>query len=163
MISVTLEDFDETERAIAVRLRADGRMSTVQMANEIGVAEATVRRKLQHLLSDKSVHVQLVSDPMRGSGVTAIVGFTIERQNVDEVAQRLSTYDFVESVYVMTGPFHLICEIRATSTDHLFKFLIDELRPVDGIKNTESFIIGRVYKHHGRLTDVAQPDVKSQE
>src|SRR5690349_2827353 len=98
MISVTLEDFDETERAIAERLRVDGRMSTVQMANEIGVAEATVRRKLQHLLSDKSVHVQLVSDPMRGSGVTAIVGFTIERQNVDEVAQRLSTYDFVESV-----------------------------------------------------------------
>lgn len=162
MISVVLEDFDETERAIAERLRVDGRMSTVQMANEIGVAEATVRRKLQHLLSDKSVHVQLVSDPMRGSGVTAIVGFTIERQNVDEVAQRLSTYDFVESVYVMTGPFHLLAEIRATSTDHLFKFLIDELRPVAGIKNTESFIIGRVYKHHGRLTDVAHPEVKSE-
>ena len=56
MLSVTLEDFDDTERAIAERLRVDGRMSTVQLANEIGVAEATVRRKLQNLLSDESIH-----------------------------------------------------------------------------------------------------------
>lgn len=162
MLSVTLEDFDETELAIAERLRVDGRMSTVQLASEIGVAEATVRRKLQHLLSDKSVHVQLISDPMRGSGVTAIVGFIIEITHVDEVAKKLATYDFVESVYVMTGPYHLIAEIRAPSTDHLFKFLMDELKPVAGIKNTESYIVGRVYKHHGRLTDVAQPEAKSQ-
>lgn len=162
MVSATFEDFDETERAIADRLRADGRMSTVQLANEIGVAEATVRRKLQHLLSDKSIHVQLISDPMRGSGVTAIVGFVIEIMHVDEVAKKLATYDFVESVYVMTGPYHLIAEVRAPSTDHLFKFLMDDLKPVAGIKNTESYIVGRVYKHHGRLTDVAQPDVKSQ-
>lgn len=162
MVSATFEDFDETERAIAERLRVDGRMSTVQMANEIGVAEATVRRKLQHLLSDKSIHVQLISDPMRGSGVTAIVGFVIEIMHVDEVAKRLATFDFVESVYVMTGPYHLIAEIRAPSTDHLFKFLMDELKPVAGIKNTESYIVGRVYKHHGRPTDVARPDVKSE-
>jgi len=162
MLSVTLEDFDDTERAIAERLRVDGRMSTVQLANEIGVAEATVRRKLQNLLSDESIHVQLVSDPMRGSGITAIVGFTIERLQVDEVAQRLATYDFVESVYVMTGPYHLIAEIRVPSTDHLFKFLMDELRPVEGIKNTESYFVGRVYKHHGRLTAVARAEAKSQ-
>lgn len=158
MVSVTFDDLDDTERAIAERLKTDGRMSTVQMAAEIGVAEATVRRKLQHLLSDKSTFVQLVSDPMRkGSGVAAIVGFTIELLNVDEVAQRLSAYDFVESVYVMTGPYHLIAEIRVPTTDHLFKFLMDELRPVEGIKNTESFIIGRVYKHHGRRTDAGRP------
>jgi Lrp/AsnC family transcriptional regulator for asnA, asnC and gidA len=154
MFSATFDDFDETERAIAQRLQVDGRMSTVQMANEIGVAEATVRRKLQHLLSDKSIHVQLINDPMRGSGVTAIVGFIIERLHVDDVARRLATYEFVESVYGMTAPYHLIAEIRAPSTDHLFKFLMDELRPVEGIKNTESFIIGRVYKHHGRRTNV---------
>lgn len=162
MVSAIFEDFDDTERAIADRLRVDGRISTVQMANEIGVAEATVRRKLQHLLSDKSIHVQLVSDPMRGSGVTAIVGFVLEITHVDQVAKKLATFDFVESVYVMTGPYHLIAEVRAPSTDHLFKFLMDELRPVAGIKNTESYIVGRVYKHHGRLTDVAQPDLKSQ-
>lgn len=156
MVSATYEGFDETECAIAERLRGDGRMSTVQMANEIGVAEATVRRKLQHLLADKSIHVQLVSDPTRGSGVTALVGFVVEITHVDEVAKRLATLDSVESVYAMTGPYHLIAEIRASSTDHLFKFLMDELKPVVGIKNTESHIIGRVYKHHGRLTDAAQ-------
>lgn len=156
MNSATYEDFDETERAIAERLRGDGRMSTVQMANEIGVAEATVRRKLQHLLADKSIHVQLVSDPTRGAGVTALVGVVVEITHTDEVAKRLAAHDIVESVYVMTGPYHLIAEVRAPSTDHLFKFLLDELKPVTGIKNTESYIIGRVYKHHGRLTDVAQ-------
>jgi Lrp/AsnC family transcriptional regulator for asnA, asnC and gidA len=162
MVSATFEDFDDTERAIAERLRADGRASTVQMANEIGVAEATVRRKLQNLLSDKSIHVQLVSDPTRGSGVTALVGFIVEITQTDEVAKKLATYDFVESVYVMTGPYHLIAEVRAPSTDHLFKFLMDDLKPVAGIKNTESYIVGRVYKHHGRVTEVARPNVKSE-
>lgn len=155
MFSVDFGDLDDTERAIVQRLRLDGRMSTVQMANEIGVAEATVRRKLQHLLSDDSIFVQLVSDPMRkGSGIAAIVGFSIERRHVDDVAHRLAQYEFVESVYAMTSPYHLIAEIKAPSTDHLFKFLMDELGPVEGIKNTDSFIIGRVYKHHGRRTNV---------
>lgn len=162
MVSGTYEGFDDTERALAERLRIDGRMSTVQMANEIGVAEATVRRKLQNLLSDQSIHVQLVSDPTRGSGVTAIVGFVVEITQTDDVAKKLATYDFVESVYVMTGPYHLLAEVRAPSTDYLFKFLMDDLKPITGIKNTESYIVGRVYKHHGRVTDVARPNVKSE-
>ena len=108
MVSATFEDFDDTERAIAERLRVDGRMSTVQMANEIGVAEATVRRKLQNLLSDKSIHVQLVAAIRCGARAsTALVGFVVEITQTDEVAKKLTTYDFVESVYVMTGPYHL--------------------------------------------------------
>ncbi|WP_342642114.1 Lrp/AsnC family transcriptional regulator [Rhodoligotrophos ferricapiens] len=147
-------ELDAVEQAIIGALSEDGRLSTVELARRVGVTEATARKKLRRLIEDGVIAVKAMTDPLRrGKGVAAIIGLEVARKHLDEVAARLASYDFVERVYSMTGPYDLIIELTLGSTAELHSFLLDELKSLDGITDTESFMIGRVYKHHGVVKD----------
>jgi DNA-binding Lrp family transcriptional regulator len=148
---VSTSDLDDTEQQVLSWLKIDGRMSSVEIAKNIGVTEATVRRKMAKLLEDPGISIQAIVRPVRSDlGVAAIVGLDVERKYVVEVAKKLSEYPFVESVYAMTGPFDIIMHVTLPSTTRLHEFLIGELANVRGIKDSESYSIGRVFKHVGR-------------
>lgn len=148
---VSTSDFDDTEQAILSRLKIDGRMSSVDIAKDIGVTEATVRRKMARILADPDINIQAVVRPLRSAvGIAAIVGLDVEREHLITVATKLSEFPFVDSVYAMTGPFDIILELTLPSTTSLHDFLISELANVPGIKDSESYMIGRVFKHAGR-------------
>lgn len=148
---VSISDLDETAQAILSLLKVDGRMSSVEIAKKIGVAEATVRRKMARLLEEPGISVQAVVRPLRSEeGVAALVGLDVAREYISSVAELLATYSFVDSVYVTTGPFDVIMTISMPSTSSLFDFLSGELGEIPGIKDSESYMIARAFKHAGR-------------
>jgi Transcriptional regulators len=149
---VSTSDLDEVEQAILSQLKIDGRKSSVEIAKGLDVTEATVRRKMARLLEDPDINIQAVVRPLRSDiGIAAIVGLDVEREHVVTVATKLSEYPFVENVYAMTGPFDIIIQLTLASTTALHDFLISELATLPGIKDTESYMIGRVFKHAGRI------------
>lgn len=155
---VSTSDLDETEQAVLSQLKIDGRMSSVDIAKRIGVTEATVRRKMSRLLEDPGINVQAVVRPLRSEeGIAAIVGLDVVREHVTEVATTLSTFAFVDSVYTTTGPFDVVIHITLPSTTKLYDFLVTELSGLPGIKDTESYMIARVFKHAGRTYRQSQP------
>jgi Lrp/AsnC family transcriptional regulator for asnA, asnC and gidA len=158
---VSTSDLDETEQAILSELKRDGRMSSVDIAKKIGVTEATVRRKMARLLEDPDICIQAVVRPLRSdTGIAAIVGLDVEREHLIDVARKLSEYPFVDSVYAMTGPFDIIIQLTLPSTTSLHDFLVSELADVPGIKDSESYMIGRVFKHGGRSYPNRKYDMK---
>ncbi len=56
---------DKTEREIIKLLQKDGRMSFVDMAEQIGVTEGTIRRKFYRLLEEGVIKIAAVTDPSR--------------------------------------------------------------------------------------------------
>jgi len=148
---VSTSDLDDTEQAVLSQLKIDGRMSSVEIGKQIGVTEATVRRKMAKILADPDISIQAVVRPLRSDvGIAAIVGLDVAREHLVTVAEKLADYPFVDSVYAMTGPFDIIIHLTMASTTHLHEFLVHELANVPGIKDSESYMIGRVYKHNGR-------------
>ena len=83
-------------------------------------------------------------------GIAAIVGLDVTREHIVAVAEKLAEYSFVDSVYAMTGPFDIILDLTMSSTTSVHDFLVRELANVPGIKDSESYMIGRVHKHNGR-------------
>lgn len=155
---VSTSDLDDTEQAVLSLLKIDGRMSSVDIAKQIGVTEATVRRKMSRLLEDPGISIQAVVRPLRsGQGIAAIVGLDVVREHVNEVAQTLASYAFVDSVYTTTGPFDVVMHITLPSTTKLYDFLVDELSDLPGIKDTESYMVARIFKHAGRIYHQSQP------
>ncbi|MBZ0162880.1 MAG: Lrp/AsnC family transcriptional regulator [Notoacmeibacter sp.] len=148
---VSTSDLDETEQAVLSQLKIDGRMSSVDIARKIGVTEATVRRKMARLLEDPGISIQAVVRPLRSEeGIAALVGLDVAREHITNVAELLATYSFVDNVYVTTGPFDVIMTISMPSTASLFDFLSRELSQIPGIKDSESYMIARAFKHAGR-------------
>jgi Lrp/AsnC family transcriptional regulator for asnA, asnC and gidA len=156
--SVESGEIDSVSRDIIRLLCEDGRKSTADLARELGVAEGTVRRKLRRLLESRTIAIKAVVDPLcLGQSISATIGLDVERRYLDPVADRLASYAFVDKVYLTTGPFDVMIEVTMNSVAHLYSFLLDELASVEGITDTETYLIGRVYKRHGLLRDRRGP------
>lgn len=154
MDSIESGEIDSVSHEIIRLLCEDGRKSTADLARELGVAEGTVRRKLRRLLENQTIAIKAVVDPLcLGQNISATIGLDVERHCLDSVANRLAGYAFVDKVYLTTGPFDVMIEVTMNSVAHLYSFLLDELASVDGITDTETYLIGRVYKRHGLLRD----------
>ncbi|HQX63105.1 MAG TPA: AsnC family transcriptional regulator, partial [Thermomicrobiales bacterium] len=78
---------DILDRAIIKRLQDDGRMSSAEIARQLGVAERTVRARIDRLVSDKVIRLVASIVPSTvGYAVTADVFLEVEAGRIQSVA-----------------------------------------------------------------------------
>ena len=138
---------DSTERAMVELLQQDGRLTITQMARSLGVTEVTARRKLKRLLGDEIIRVVATVDPFDvGYETPVIIGLKVHRGQMDDVAERLSSLPQVRYVGASTGRVDLIIEVVTRTNQDLADFLMNELAQIDGIMDSETNLIVRIYK-----------------
>lgn len=143
-------ELDAAERQILAELQRDGRITTQELATRIGVSEATARRKLRRLTDGGGVHVTGVVDPFEvGLESPAFVGVKVARDRLDAVARELAAHPAVRYVAAATGTFHLVVEVMAATNHDLARVLMDDFMAIDGIIDTETSLIIRIYKQTG--------------
>jgi len=141
---------DRVERQIIRLLQKDGRLATSEIARECGVSEPTARRKLGRLVDEKIISIRAVADPIvLGYATPAYIGLDVERSRIEEVSNFLSRYPMIESVAVVTGPHDLLIKAAFHSAAELYDFVLKELTKADGIKDSNSFLVLKSFKHHG--------------
>jgi Lrp/AsnC family transcriptional regulator for asnA, asnC and gidA len=153
--------YDDNDRRIIALLRQDGRMANMQIARQLGLGEATVRRRLSRLLSSGALRVVAVPSPeLAGFTVSAIIGVSCDLRYLEEIGSQVAT--FVETRYMgySTGSFNLVIEAFFYSQQHLFDFLTKNLATLPGVNNTETSIILKVAKFsfEWELPPEAAPD-----
>jgi Lrp/AsnC family transcriptional regulator for asnA, asnC and gidA len=128
-------------------LQEDGRLSVASLARSLGVTEVTARRKLTRLLRDRVIQVVATVDPFDvGYETPAIIGLKVQRTRLDEVAGRLSRLPHVRYVGASTGRVDLIIEVVTRTNQDLADFLLTDLAEIDGITDSETNLIVRIYK-----------------
>ena len=138
---------DATERHMVELLQQDGRLSVASLARSLGVTEVTARRKLSRLLRDGVIQIVAAVDPFDvGYETPAIIGLKIQRAKVDEVARRLSEFPQVRYVGASTGRVDLIVEVVTRTNQDLADFVLNELAQIEGIVDSETNLIVRIYK-----------------
>jgi Lrp/AsnC family transcriptional regulator for asnA, asnC and gidA len=138
---------DATERGMVELLQEDGRLSVASLARSLGVSEVTARRKLNRLLRDGIIQVVATVDPFDvGYETPVIIGLKVQRAKLDKVARRLSEFSQVRYVGASTGRVDLIIEVVVRTNQDLAEFLLNDLGSVDGIIDSETNLIVRIYK-----------------
>lgn len=128
-------------------LQQDGRLTVTQMSRTLGVTEVTARRKLKRLRADEIIRVVATVDPFDvGYETPVIIGLKVERGTLDEVAGRLSALPQVRYVGASTGRVDLIIEVVTRTNQDLAEFLLKELTAIEGITDSETNLIVRIYK-----------------
>jgi Lrp/AsnC family transcriptional regulator for asnA, asnC and gidA len=151
---------DSTERRMVELLQEDGRLSVAELARELNVTEVTARRKLKRLLADGVIRVVATVDPFDvGYEAPVIIGLKVERGKLDAVASAVSRYPQVRYVGASTGRVDLIVEIVTRTNQDLADFLMNELQTIDGITDSETNLIMRIYKQtwHWGIREETQP------
>jgi len=80
--------------------------------------------------------------------VTAIVLMSIERGQVNDVAQKLADIPGIAEVYSVAGRYDLAAIIRVRQNEELADLVTKDLLTVSGIRDTETLIAFRAYSRH---------------
>ena len=91
---------DAVDRQIIRILQADGRTANVEVARRVGMSEATVRKRLERLVSEGVIHITAVPNPSK-VGLSTVTFLTLDvelsllERIADELGQSAHRKDFV--------------------------------------------------------------------
>jgi Lrp/AsnC family transcriptional regulator for asnA, asnC and gidA len=139
-------NLDDADKALIELLQEDGRMPYTRLAAAVGLSEAAVRQRVQHLIDDNVVQIVAVTDPLRlGFHRQAMVGVRTEG-DIRAVADTLARIPEIDYVVFTSGSFDLLFELVCEDDDHLLTLLNDKVRSIPGVRSTETFTYLRLHK-----------------
>jgi DNA-binding Lrp family transcriptional regulator len=139
------------------------RLTTAQMAQVAGIAEAEVEQHLEQLKKDKIFLgwrpvLDLSREAAAAAAVRAIVEVRItpERgRGFNRFAERIARFDEVESCYLVSGGYDLLVVVRGATLQKVAAFVSEKLSTVDGVLSTATHFMLRSYKEQGYLLEVS--------
>ena len=137
---------DDADKALIELLQEDGRTPYTKLAASVGLSEAAVRQRVQHLVDDNVVQIVAVTDPLRlGFRRQAMVGVRTEG-DIRAVADTLAGIPEIDYVVFTSGSFDLLFEIVCEDDERLLGLLNDKVRSIPGVRSTETFVYLKLHK-----------------
>jgi Lrp/AsnC family transcriptional regulator for asnA, asnC and gidA len=128
---------DAVDRCIILLLQLNGRRSNVDIARAIGVAEATVRKRIDRLLSEGVIRIVAMPTLDKvGMEIETITMLKIDLQQVDQISETLAAMKEVRAVKYTTGEADIVVEAVFSSDEDLLRFLTHRLASIPGIRGT---------------------------
>jgi Lrp/AsnC family transcriptional regulator for asnA, asnC and gidA len=137
---------DSLDRNIITRLQRDGRRAYGAIAEEIGLSEAAVRRRVQRLKDSGVMQIVAITDPLQlGYGREALIGIRVHG-DVRIVADKVAAIDEANYVVLTAGSFDIIAEVIAEDDNDLVHLLNDSIRSISGVTEVETFLYLKLAK-----------------
>lgn len=115
-----LDGIDEVDLKIIKFLQEDGRMSYREIADQIGVAERTVRLRVSQLRSSGVLQIVGVVNPIKvGLKMIAAIQMAIAPEQLDSCIRTLNEMPEVRFVALTSGEYHLMVEVMSRSHEEL--------------------------------------------
>ncbi len=143
---------DRIDKQIVDLLTEDGRMSCAVIARRIGkISERAVRYRLERMIAEKVFTVSAIVDPaVIGYPVIADVFVEIEPGLVNEVAEKLATFEYITYVACSTGDRDISIQVVARDNRELYDFVSNILGRITGVRRTTTSIVPFIIKDDAR-------------
>lgn len=80
--------------------------------------------------------------------VNALILMNVQRDKINEVAERLAEMEGISEVYSVAGRYDLVALIRVPTNEALADLVTEQIRAVEPIERTETLIAFRAYSRH---------------
>ena len=131
---------DEIDWKIISLLQVDGRRANVEIAHQVGVAEGTVRNRIDRLRREGVIKIYAAVKPEKiGFQVGVIIGVYAQWDKVADIAKRLANMPEVRTVTSTLGPYNLIAEALFPSNSELRPFFTRDIAAIPGIEQVGTF------------------------
>lgn len=133
---------DAVDSEMILLLQKDGRISNTAIAKKIGIAESTVRTRLNRLIDTKVIKIVAVSNPFDlGFQVAGNFKITIDIQKKDAVMKELAAIKELKYVVLTTGGTDVDADFILSSFEDLEPLIFEKINKIDGIKQIETSLI----------------------
>ncbi|MFZ4531147.1 MAG: Lrp/AsnC ligand binding domain-containing protein [Alsobacter sp.] len=151
-----MEDLDRTDRRILAALQQDGRITTVELADRVGLSPTATSERVKRLIRDGFVTgFRAMLDPVRlGRGLMVFVEVGLDKTTPD-VFERFATAvrraPEVLECHLVAGGFDYLVKTRVADMAAYRHFLGDVLLSLPGVKETRTYAVMEEVKTDGLL------------
>lgn len=140
-------NLDELHLQIIDYLRHHGRAANTEIARHLGVSEATVRNRIQNLVSDNVIQIVAVTNPTKlGITIDVALGITCDPGAILATAEALAAMDEIRFISLVSGRYDIFAEGLFRTKEDLCIFLTDRLGSIPGVRKAEPLHQLRVIK-----------------
>jgi Lrp/AsnC family transcriptional regulator, leucine-responsive regulatory protein len=141
---------DAIDRKILKALQSNGKMTTGELAETVGLSPSPCARRVR-MLEEAGVitgYCAVVDANKVGLPISAFASIRLERQseeNLDRFRDAIAKWPEVADCFMMTGQQDFLMRIVVADLAAYERFLKDKLTRLDGVASIEtSFALGRV-------------------
>lgn len=147
---------DATNLAIINHLK-DGRASFKKIAEDLSLAEGTVRSRVKKLTDEGVLSISgLVNPEALPEQQIVMVGVRVKGMDLVKKGEEFSKLRSVISVCVVTGQFDLIVTAMLGKDFGLLEFFTQEVATIENVRSVETFV---VYKSFNLKVPLTGPPV----
>jgi Lrp/AsnC family transcriptional regulator, regulator for asnA, asnC and gidA len=134
---------DKIDYQIVDMLMSDGRLRASEIARMIGkISERVVRYRLERMLTEGVIKICAIPDPkVLGFTVVADVFIEADASMIQEVADKLVTYEFISYVACSIGENDISVQVVAHNSDEVYRFVTDVIGKIPGVRKTTTSIV----------------------
>ena len=139
--------FDQLDLRIIKSLDGNGRKPYRLIAEEVGVSDATVRKRIKRMLDDgviKEFNIILNYQAL-GRIIKAFIGLRVNPGKLKAIVDHLQQNPDIQVLYRTTGDVDLMVEVICRDMEELNSFLESELS-LEGITGTVVTVVIGPYK-----------------
>ncbi|MFQ5940321.1 MAG: HTH-type transcriptional regulator LysM [Nitrososphaerales archaeon] len=137
-----MSSLDKIDEKIVSILKTDSRKAFVEIAQEVGLSESAVRRRVKNLVDGGTIKKFTIE--IGASNKTSAITLISVSPSTDtsKVSEKLKSLKGVDVVYEITGQYDIVAIVSAPTITEINKS-IDEVRRIDGVDDTNTVIILR--------------------
>jgi Lrp/AsnC family transcriptional regulator for asnA, asnC and gidA len=138
---------DAIDLQIIEALQKDGRVAFAQIAEQLNVSPGMIRLRYNRLVEQGYLKVVAITNPLRmGFKTMAMIGIRVDGSRLLDVAEKISKLNEVIYLVVSSGRFDLFAEVVCRDHEDLLRFITEKLAPIDGVRESESFMHLKIVK-----------------
>jgi len=136
-------------------LERSGKLSAQEIAVYLGAPEAEVREEIAKLEQEQVIcgYGAFVNwEKTDSEYLTALIEVRVtpsRGEGFKRVAERISRFDEVQAVYLMSGGYDLAVIILGKTLKDISFFVSDKLSPLESVLSTATHFVLKKYKDHG--------------
>lgn len=137
-------DLDAFDHHIIDALRANGRLSNLELAARMPLSHSAISRRIKRLEESgviRGYHARI--DPVAAGEAVRVLASVHRQPHVPaaEVAQALRDLPGVTSCWIVSGDCDVMIEITARDMAHFSSIMLDRVQNLPGVAATKSMFI----------------------
>ncbi|MDD4859428.1 MAG: Lrp/AsnC family transcriptional regulator [Dehalococcoidales bacterium] len=138
---------DSLDEKLILMLGQNARQSSQALAKKLKVTPGTIRRRIRELLRKNVLRIIGVVDSTKvGFPLAAAMAFNVEHEKLGLAVKSLADKPEIKWLASSTGRYDVIAMAQFRSTDELYDFIQREITPIEGLKDSETFVCLSVEK-----------------
>ena len=140
-------------------LEKNSRIDIKEIAILVGKTEAEVANEIAQMEKEgiiRGYYTLINWDNTNDERVSALIEVKVTPQRgigFDKIAERISKFDEVKSVYLMSGGFDFTVIIEGKTMKSVAQFVAAKLAPLESVLSTSTHFVLKKYKDYGTIIE----------